>query len=440
MTLVGWALVALLVVTLTLQAALPQRRLLVVLGGAGLAGLGTAADGGSVAALLREVPWDVLIIVIALGLLTEQLGSSRVFHRLAVSAIERSRGSPTRLGLLAITGMYAVSALVNNLTALLLVLPVLLGLWKLVGVSQRYLRWTMGPLLVACNLGGAATPIGDFPAILLLGRGAMTFGDYLARALPQTLVALGIFLAVVAFVAQPGRDLDPSPLAARLALRTTVALHRRMRVDRGRLIPGGVALLGMLIAWSLLPTAWGVGPELVAWLGAAAALAADPGLGEDLLRRRVDIEAALFLFGLFVLVGAVRQAGALTTATDALLASPLPPTGQLVVFLAAAAVSTSLFSAGPSMAALLDVASALTATWPGEVVYVGLAMSVCAGSSLFLTAATAGPLAQSLTERAGLTDESGRPLRFDFTEHLGPGLLGFGITLGVGLVAALGWR
>jgi Na+/H+ antiporter NhaD/arsenite permease-like protein len=213
-----------------------------------------------------------------------------------------------------------------------------------------------------------------------------------------------------------------------------------MRVDRRRLVPGALALIGMLAAWSFLPPTWGVGPELVAWLGAAAALAADPGLGEDLLRRRVDVEAVLFLFGLFVLVGAVRQAGALGAATDALLASPLPPTGKLVVFLVAAAVSTGLFSAGPSMAALLDVAQALTDTWPGEVVYVGLAMSVCAGSSLFLTAATAGPLAQSLTERAGLTDEAGRPLRFGFAEHLGPGLLGFAITLAVGLGAALGWR
>ena len=167
--------------------------------------------------------------------------------------------------------MYGVSGIVNNLTALLLVLPVLHVLLRLSAPSQRYVSWTLGALLVACNLGGAATPIGDFPAILLLGRGAMTFGDYLARALPQTLVALAILLAVVAFVARPGRDLDPSPLAARLALRTTVALHRRMRVDRRRLVPGAVALVGMLAAWSFLPPTWGVGPELVAWLGAAAA-------------------------------------------------------------------------------------------------------------------------------------------------------------------------
>jgi Na+/H+ antiporter NhaD/arsenite permease-like protein len=333
--------------------------------------------------------------------------------------------------------MFAVSALVNNLTALLLVLPLFLGLLKLAGVTARFVRWTLGPLLVACNLGGAATPIGDFPAILLLGRGAMTFGDYLSRAFPQALLAVLALVLVVNGVIRPGRDLDPRPLGARLAQRTTVALYRRLRVDWRRLVPGALALGGMLVAWTALPPAWGVGPELVAWLGTSFALLSSPRTGEELLRRKVDAEAALFLFGLFVLVGAVRETGALDRAAVALLDSGLEPTAQLVAFMLAAAVLTAVFSAGPSMAALLDVAEGLTASWPADELYVALAMSVCAGSSLFLTAATAGPLAQSLTERADLRDDAGEPIRFTFTDHLAPGVLGFLLTLGIGIAAVL---
>jgi hypothetical protein len=60
-------------------------------------------------------------------------------------------------------------------------------------------------------------------------------------------------------------------------------------------------------------------------------------------------------------------------------------------------------------------------------VYVGLALSVCAGSSLFLTAATSGPLAQALTERADLRAADGKPLRFGFFDFLPTGLLAFAI-------------
>ena len=70
-------------------------------------------------------------------------------------------------------------------------------------------------LLVSCNLGGAASPIGDFPAILLLGQGSMTFSAYLACAGPPTLVALALLLVLVRTFIRPARDLDADPLTRR---------------------------------------------------------------------------------------------------------------------------------------------------------------------------------------------------------------------------------
>jgi hypothetical protein len=58
---------------------------------------------------------------------------------------------------------------------------------------------------------------------------------------------------------------------------------------------------------------------------------------------------------------------------------------------------------------------------------VGLALSVCAGSSLFLTAATSGPLAQARALRQCLRDVDGEPLRFGFFDFLPTGLVGFAI-------------
>ncbi|HRI67230.1 MAG TPA: hypothetical protein PK156_23465 [Polyangium sp.] len=109
---------------------------------------------------------------------------------------------------------------------------------------------------------------------------------------------------------------------------------------------------------------------------------------------------------------------------------------QLFAFLILAGVLTGLFSAGPSMAALLEVAASLAKRLPPSAVYVGLALSVCAGSSLFLTAATSGPLAQALTERADLRDAQGRRLTFVFFDFLPTGLLGFAVIEMVALVYA----
>jgi len=218
---------------------------------------------------------------------------------------------------------------------------------------------------------------------------------------------------------------------------TLSALHRGVRLDRRALLSGLVPLALMVAAWLLVPPSSGVGPELICWTGAAVALLSAGRLGETLMRTRVDVEASLFLLFLFVMVGAVRETGVFQGVARLLSALPVSPTLQVVVFLVVAALATGLFSAGPSMAALLEVAEVLARQHPPAAIYVGLALSVCAGSSLFLTAATAGPLSQVLVERAGLRGDGGELLRFGFFDFAPAGLLGFGITLAVGVAATV---
>jgi Na+/H+ antiporter NhaD/arsenite permease-like protein len=306
-------------------------------------------------------------------------------------------------------------------------MPMLLGLYKLVGVTQRYVTWSIGLLLVACNLGGAATPIGDFPAVLLLGQGKMGFTAYLVRALPATLVGLVVIVTLIVYGVRPERGLSKSPVSAAITIDTMSALYRHVRVDRRILVPAAISLGAMIVAWMTLPPEKGATPELVCWIGGAAALLTLPSLGERLIRRKVDVEATLFLLALFVMVVAVRRSGVFASIARGLVALPISPIAQLVVFVIAAGVLTSIFSAGPSMAALLEVGDALARVHPANAVYVGLALGVCAGSSLFTTAATSGPLAQALTERADLRDSEGRQLRFGFVEFLPVGILSFAV-------------
>lgn len=429
-----------LVIALVLQALIPKRRVLVVTCAAGLTCLVSAVLGvATPPRLLADVPWDVLVILVALGVLSRMLAEAGLFDRLAVAATRASRADAVRALFVFAVVMYLVSGVVNNITALVLVLPVLHVLLKLAGPRQRYVSWAVGVLLVACNLGGAATPIGDFPAILLLSGGRMTFVGYLQRAAPATLVALVILLSIVLLVVRPGRGVARDPVSAGLTRAIVLAMHRNVALDRRTFIPAAVSLALMLAAWTLLPASWGITPDLVCWLGVGLALALRHRLGEKLVRTGIDSEATLFLLSLFVMVVAVRKTGMFETVARSIQGLPISPTAQLVVFLLVAGIVTGIFSAGPSMAALLDVADSLSRRLPPEAVYVGLALAVCAGSSLFLTAATSGPLAQAITERADLRDPDGKRLRFGFFEFLPAGLLSFcvieAVAIGYGLLA-----
>lgn len=426
MTTASVALPAILVASIALQALLPKRRVLIVACGAGLSCLVSTLTGiATPPRLLAEVPWDVLVILVALGVLSRMLAEARLFDRLAVIATRASRADAVRVLAVFAVVMYVVSGVVNNITALILVLPVLHVLLKLSGPRQRYVSWTTGVVLVACNLGGAATPIGDFPAILLLSGGRMTFSAYLRAAAPATLVALLVLLAVVFVAVRPARGVPRDPVSAHLTRAIVESMHRRITLDRRTFLPAAGALALMIAAWTLLPASWGVTPDLVCWLGVGLALALRHRLGEKLVRTGIDSEATLFLLSLFVMVVAVRKAGVFESVARSIQSLPIAPAGQLVVFLLVAGLVTGTFSAGPSMAALLDVADSLARRLPPSAVYVGLALAVCAGSSLLLTAATSGPLAQAITERAAIRDPEGRPLRFGFFQFLPVGIVSF---------------
>lgn len=419
------------------QARFPGQRLQIVVSGAAFALLALALAGGHPRAVLAALQWDVLIILGALGVVSRVLAESHVFTRLAVAVTRLIGASPTALVPVVAVSMFLVSGLVNNITALVLVLPVVLAILQLAGTTARHLRWTMGSLLVACNLGGAATPIGDFPAVLLLGAGAMDFVGYLRLALPTATVGLLVFVTLVMVIVRPSRDVPVDLLRRKVTVAVVEGLHARIRVRRRFLVPGVLALAGMLTAWVLLPATSGIPVYLVAWLGAGMLVLTLGRRGRGAVLDGVDLDATLFLFGLLVMVGAVRETGLFGYVARTLRDLPLPLPAQLALFVSVAGVSTGMFSAGPSMAAMLEVAAPLAAAVGPEAVYIGLAFGVCAGSSLFLTAATAGPLAQSMIDRAGLTDAAGERLDFSFSTFLPVGALAFAVILTAGIGAAI---
>jgi Na+/H+ antiporter NhaD/arsenite permease-like protein len=442
----------LFVLAIALQALLPRLRLLVVLLGAALAGAwAVGTKTATTGALFAALPWDVFVILVSLGAISEIFARSRLFDRLAVGVTRLGASDPRRVGPFFAVVMFVISGLVNNLTAVLLVMPVLLVLLRLSGTTRRHLRWTLGPFIVACNLGGASTPVGDFPAILLLGAGAMSFFDYLRLALPAATCGLVLFLAAALVAGRgsgggregPGGE-GQSEIDRRLTASVVEALYRRVRLDTRLLVPAASSLALMLAGWLILPR-FGVTPDLVAWGGAVlagtfAVLLVRRGSGRllrEVVVKALDAESTLFLFALFFMVGVVRQTGLFQELAGVLLGLPLSPSGRLVVFLVASGLTTGLFSAGPSMAALLEVARELATALPPHAVYVGLAMSVCAGSSFFLTAATSGPLAQSLVARARLRGPGGEALHFGFVDFLPVGVLAFVVILAVAVATSL---
>jgi len=423
----------------------------------------TSTTNATMIDILSAVPWSVIVLLTCLGVYSKVLARTGVFQKLAVGVSEAARGSGDRLLFLSCGLLYVVSCFVNNLAAMLLVLPIVFEVLRAIGGPRNFRFVLLGLLIPACNLGGAATPIGDFPALLLLSQGKIHFGPYLASAgsICTIVVALLISLVWLRVRQSTLRRVRLTEVESRVLIDTMRAKYSGLRLDIPLLTIAAVVLGLMLFCW------WGawLSPELVAMLGVSLLIAGFLALtsarnprresvlkGLDTLYRRIRstrrdpdalhglIEAVpiLFFTSLFLIVGCVQESGFLILASDFLEVGLGNPQLQFVVLILVISLVSALFSAGPGMALAIPVVDSVLPGLPAAPendVYVAVALAICAGSCFFLSSATAGPILQRENEMdvrlRGQPDEA----HFGLNYVLRTGIFAYFVVL----AAALTW-
>lgn len=138
----------------------------------------------SLPAALAGIPWGILIIFVSLDIFSKLIVRTGIMELLAVRLLKLSHGR--RMPVLWTFGLllFVISSVLNNLTAMIVILPVVFLLMRAMRLDQIYVAGLFALMLAASNLGGAATPIGDFPAILIMGSQITTFNSYLVNAWP----------------------------------------------------------------------------------------------------------------------------------------------------------------------------------------------------------------------------------------------------------------
>lgn len=426
---IGALLMAVMVVTLVIQAVVPARRVLVILSGATASAIIALTLGKQTGEdIYNGIPWDVLVILLGLGIFSSIFAQSRLFNFLAVWSARASRGQFLPILIMFSSIMFILSCTINNLTALLLVLPILLSILKAIGASQKFVGLCFSLLIVACNLGGAATPIGDFPAILLMGTGSIRFVRYLVLAFPMCVLLFVVLLAPAAIYYGKKASVKTGTLERCLAVASMEELYRNVTVDRSVLYPGVAVFCLMFTLW-IFGNRIGLSPGSVCFLGVSVLMIVKSTEAVDILRRRIDFETILFLSGLFLMVSCLAGSGILEAIAGVMVEYFEDPKVLVYVLMICCGVTTAVFSAGPSMATMLPIAQTivLRGDIPGDILYVGLALSVCAGSSCLLTAATAGPLAQSMVEKSGLITRNEQIAKFDFMTFVPFGIFAYAV-------------
>ncbi|WP_440066735.1 ArsB/NhaD family transporter [Streptosporangium sp. OZ121] len=300
MTALAWLSVAVFLGAYALIATERIHRVASALGGAGIMLVIHASDAEA-AFFSSEtgVDWNVIFLLLGMMVIVGVLKQTGVFEYLAIWAAKRARGRPFRLMVLLVVITALASALLDNVTTVLLIAPVTFL------VCER-LALPVVPFLIAealaSNIGGAATLVGDPPNIIIASRGGLTFNDFLAHMAPMIVILMVVFVGLCRIMFRKAFVYDPERAAG------IMQLNEREAIADRTLLWQSLVVLALVMAAFVLHPVLHYEPSVVAILGAGILVAATKVTTGQALAE-VEWPTLVFFMGLFVMVGALVETG-----------------------------------------------------------------------------------------------------------------------------------
>jgi Na+/H+ antiporter NhaD/arsenite permease-like protein len=340
---------------------------------------------------------NVIFLLVGMMVIANTLGKTGVFQWLAIRAAKATRGNPLQIMMILAVIAALGSAFLDNVTTVVLMVPLSLFVAGILGVSPMPFLIS---IILASNLGGTATLIGDPPNILIGSAADLSFVDFIVHLAPVILIVLAVFFAAV-FLLFRGR-MRPVPEHQRRVM----DLDESEVLEDRRLLYLSLGILGLVILGFLLHGVLELEPATVA-LGGAAALIIVGGIHPREALLEVEWTTIFFFVGLFMVVGGVEQAGLLEDIGRGMSDASGGHlwVGTMLVLWSGALLS-GIVDNIPFTAAMIPVVKELgqelgVEQSAGNPLWWALALGAGLGGNLTLVAASANVYVAGVAERAG---------------------------------------
>lgn len=402
-----WVSTALLIVTYATIMTEKLNRAIVALLGAGLMiSLGLLNQEQAV----EGIDFNTLALLTGMMLIVAIARRSGIFQYIAIVSAKAARANPAGILFMLAVVTAVLSALLDNVTTVLLIAPVTL-------VICRELKVTAYPFLFAeifaSNIGGTATLIGDPPNIIIGSAANLAFMDFVYALAPAVVVILLVNCLAIHLIW--GRSMSATPEAK---TRVMALDHRDAITDRP-LMRKSLFVIALVILGFAMARVLGLEAGTIALFGAAILLLlANIGRSPEqqhhhLIESFNEVEwiTIFFFVGLFIVVAGVEHAGLLKIMADWLISmsgGDMRTLGLAILWVSA--ILSAIIDNIPFVATMIPVIQNMAPTFGGEdallPLWWSLSLGACLGGNGTLIGASANLTVAGIGERAGV------PFRF----------------------------
>ncbi|MES9856671.1 MAG: ArsB/NhaD family transporter [Sedimenticola sp.] len=361
-------------------------------------------------AAFEGVDFNTLGLLTGMMMIVGLAKNSGIFQFLAIWSAKRVKADPWGILVMLVMVTAVLSALLDNVTTVLLIAPVTLLITDTLKINAYPYLFAE---IFASNIGGTATLIGDPPNIMIGSAVGLGFNDFLFNLAPVVVVILAVTLLI--FYLFWGRSLQADP-----ALQAKVMEYReRDAITDPRLLKQSLAVLFLVMMGFIFGHDLGLQPATVAMFGASLLLivhnlkhtAAEESASIHKTFCEVEWTTLFFFIGLFIVVYGVERTGLLEKIAHHIIELTGGDRNVTAIsILWVSAVASAIIDNIPFVATMIPLIKNMAATFGanGELMplWWSLALGSCLGGNGSLVGASANLIV------AGFAERSGQPIHF----------------------------
>ncbi len=340
------------------------------------------------------IDFNTLGLLIGMMIIVNVIRQTGLFQYLAIKSAKLAKGEPMRI-LLYFSILTAVaSALLDNVTTILLVVPVTLVICDTLDLNPI-------PFIIAeimsSNIGGASTLIGDPPNIMIGGETGLNFDDFIIHLLPLMIVVFVVTIFILRFIFRK------SLVANEQSKKEMLSFDEKKAITDKKLLKKSLFILGITIVGFVLSEFIEVPSASIAMFGAASLLLISRAEPEEIFEK-IEWTTIFFFIGLFILVGSLEAIGVIEYLAQKIMSLTHGSVKSLtMIVLWMSTFLSSFLDNIPYVATMVPLVKTISegATYTFEPVWWALSIGACLGGTGTIIGASANVVARGITEKHG---------------------------------------
>ncbi|MFA9462853.1 MAG: ArsB/NhaD family transporter [Velocimicrobium sp.] len=355
---------------------------------------------------LEYIDFNTIGVLIGMMIIVGIVKNTGIFEYLAIFAAKKSNGDPWRiiLSLCLITAV--TSALLDNVTTVLLIVPMTFVITQTLELDPIPF---LIPEILASNIGGTSTLIGDPPNIMIGSAAGLDFFDFVRNLLPIIIVIFIVTFTILYFMYKS------KLVVTEEKKREITKLDEKVCIKNLLLLKKSLIVLFLVMLGLFFHASFGYSSAVVAISGAALLLLIS-GESIDEAMHSVEWPTIFFFGGLFVLVGSLEEVGLIDKLAKVIMSftgDNILLAGILIIWFSA--ISSAFLDNIPFVATLIPLIQAMGASGMNIApLWWAVSLGACLGGNGTLIGASANVVVAGLAEKHGYKLSFGRYFKIGF--------------------------